>query len=201
MAVLDEPTERAALGRSWIWWLLAGILALAGGVWTFFNPVAGSLAVTFVTGGVFLALGVVETIAAIQMRGSQGFLWKLVVALATVLTGVLLLANPLAGMVALTIVVGAAFGAMGVAKIILSLRMRPRAGWGWMLASGLVSLALAIIIFADFPASAATILGILLAVELIQTGIALMFAGLALRRLNLAATQVRDRLADRLGGR
>jgi uncharacterized membrane protein HdeD (DUF308 family) len=201
MAVTDEPTERAALGRSWLWWVVAGILALAGGVWTFFNPVAGSLAVTLVTGGVFLALGVVEVIAAIQMRGSKGFLWKLLVALATVATGVLLLGNPLAGMVALTIVVGAAFGAMGVAKIILSFQMRPRDGWGWMLASGIVSLALAVIIFADFPRSAATILGILLAVELIQTGIALIFAGLALRRLNVAATAIKGRIADRLADR
>lgn len=201
MAAIDEPTERAALGRSWLWWLLAGIVSLAGGVWTFFNPVAGSLAVTFITGGVFLALGVVEVIAAIQMRGSKGFLWKLLVALATVVTGYLLLANPLAGMVALTLVVGAAFGAMGVAKIILALQMRPRDGWGWMLASGLVSLLLAVIIFADFPRSAATILGILLAVELIQTGIALIFAGLGLRRLNQAATAVRNRIADRLADR
>lgn len=201
MAGIDESTERSALGRSWPWWVLAGVLALAGGIWTFFNPVAGSLAVTLVTGGVFLALGVVEVIAAIQMRASQGFVWKLLVALATVATGVLLLANPLAGMVALTIVVGAAFGAMGIAKAVLAVRMRPRDGWGWMLASGIVSLLLAIIIFADFPRSAATILGILLAVELIQTGIALIFAGLGLRRLNSAATAIKGRIADRMADR
>ncbi len=195
MTELDEPAERRRLGSSWWLWLLAGILAFAGGVWTFFNPLPGSLAVTLVTGAAFLVLGVVELVAAIQIRGTRGFLWKLIFAILTIIAGWLLLANPLAGMVALTLVVGAAFGAMGVAKTVLGLQMRPRQGWGWMLASGLISLLLAIIIFADFPRSAATILGILLAVELVQTGIALMFAGLALRRLGLLANRVRDRLA------
>lgn len=174
------------IGKSWIWWVVGGAIALFGGFFAFLNPVAASLTVTIITGVAFLLLGVAQTIAAVRMRGSDGFIWKLLLGLLTAVTGFLLLDKPLAGMVTLTIVVGAMFAAMGIAKILLGLRMRGMRGWGWVILSGAISLLLAFFIFSDFPSSAAIILGILLAVELISTGVSLIFAGLAIRRLATA---------------
>ena len=182
MAMTDRSAD-GKLGRSWTWWVIAGLLAILGGIYAFFNPVAASLTVTVFAGLMFLVLGIVQIITAIQMREHGGFVWQLLLGILTALTGVLLLTNPLAGMVALSVVVGAAFFGIGVAKVLLGLKIRPRDGWGWVVLSGAISLLLAALIFGDFPRSAITILGILLAVELLSTGFTFLFCGLAIRKL------------------
>lgn len=183
MAISDIRSGRDVIGRSWLWWVVGGVVSILGGIYAFANPVVASFSVVILAGAFFLVLGVLEVIAAIQMRGHDGFWWKLLLGLATAAVGVFLLAKPFPGMVALTLAVAAGFGAMGLAKLLFAFRMRPRRGWGWMLLSGLVSLILVAMILSDFPASAVTILGVLLAVELLFNGIALLFAGLELRRL------------------
>lgn len=185
MAISDTIPQAGErhLGKSWMWWVLAGLLSLFGGIYAFLNPVAASLTVTLFAAIIFLVLGVIEIVTAIQMRAHGGFLWKLALGILTALTGFVLFRNPLAGTVALTILVGAMFFGMGVAKVLLGLRIRPRQGWGWVVLSGALSLLLALLIFGDFPRSAVTILGILLAVELLSTGFSFLFCGLALRKL------------------
>lgn len=175
------------LGSTWVWWVVGGMLSILGGVYAFLNPVAASLTVIVFVGIMFLVLGIIEVITAIQMRAHGGFLWQLALGIVTVLAGFILLQNPLAGKVALTLLVGVMFGGMGIAKILVALKVRPRDGWGWLALSGILSLLLAALIFGDFPRSAATILGILLAVELLSTGFTFLLSGLALRKLARAA--------------
>jgi uncharacterized membrane protein HdeD (DUF308 family) len=62
-----------------------------------------------------------------------------------------------------------------------SFSFRPLSGWGWVLFSGIVSLILGVMILADLPWSAATILGILLAIELLSNGVFLLFIAFGLR--------------------
>jgi uncharacterized membrane protein HdeD (DUF308 family) len=50
------------------------------------------------------------------------------------------------------------------------------------LLSGLVSLALGVMVFTNFPQSAAVVLGVLLAIELIATGITLVSFAFLLRK-------------------
>jgi uncharacterized membrane protein HdeD (DUF308 family) len=56
-------------------------------------------------------------------------------------------------------------------------------GWGWGVASGILSIILGIMIIAGFPWSAATILGILLAIELLSNGVFLLLLAFGLRRV------------------
>jgi uncharacterized membrane protein HdeD (DUF308 family) len=78
-------------------------------------------------------------------------------------------------------VAGIFFLATGVTKIFLSFGLRGT-GYLWVvLLSGIVSVVLGIMVLSNFPYSAATILGILLAVELISTGIANIALALRLR--------------------
>lgn len=182
MATMDTHAD-GGLGRSWSWWVIAGALSVLGGVYAMFNPVAASLTVIVFAGLMFIVLGVVEMITAIQMRAHGGFLWQLALGLLTAIAGYMLLQNPLAGKVALTLVVGAMFAGIGIAKLLVALTIRPREGWGAIALSGVISLLLAVLIFSDFPQSAATILGILLAVELLSTGFTFLFTGLEIRKL------------------
>jgi uncharacterized membrane protein HdeD (DUF308 family) len=61
--------------------------------------------------------------------------------------------------------------------------LRPISGWGFAVLSGVISLLLGIMIIADYPWSATTILGILLAVELLSNGIFLLIVAFGLRKV------------------
>jgi uncharacterized membrane protein HdeD (DUF308 family) len=62
----------------------------------------------------------------------------------------------------------------GVSKIIVSFRYRSAAGWKWMLASGMLSLILGLLIWNQWPVSGTRAVGVLVGVNLLGTGLALI---------------------------
>jgi uncharacterized membrane protein HdeD (DUF308 family) len=74
------------------------------------------------------------------------------------------------------------FVATGIAKVIFAFRIRGSGYFMLTLLSGLVSLALGVMVFTNFPQSAAVVLGVLLAIELIATGITLVSFAFLLRK-------------------
>jgi uncharacterized membrane protein HdeD (DUF308 family) len=74
------------------------------------------------------------------------------------------------------------FLVLGAVKIMYAFSLRPVPGWVFAVLSGVISVLLGIIIIADYPWSAAAVLGILLAVELLSNGIFLLAVALGLRK-------------------
>jgi uncharacterized membrane protein HdeD (DUF308 family) len=180
---MTMTVHEEGLRKSWIWMGLFGLISLVGGIFALVNPFAATLAATLMAGWVFAILGVLQIIQAFQVQGWGGFIWALLFGILTLVVGGSLIFNPLAGMISLTLLVAVLFLATGVVKIMYAISLRPVTGWGWVLVSGIVSAVLGIMILADFPASAASILGILLGVELISNGVLFLFIAMGLRNL------------------
>jgi uncharacterized membrane protein HdeD (DUF308 family) len=53
--------------------------------------------------------------------------------------------------------------------------------WGWILVSGIVDLVIAGLVFAGLPASAAWAIGLLVGIDLVFAGVALIMVALAAR--------------------
>lgn len=177
-----QVTEQK-LKTSWGWMAVFAVISLIGGVLALLNPFAATLAATVMAGWVFAVLGVLQIVHSFRVTGWGGFLWSLLFGVLTLLVGISLIFNPLAGMVSLTLLVALLFLVMGVVKVMYAFSLRPVAGWGWVLASGLLSLVLGVMILANFPWSAVSVLGILLGVELVSNGVLFLFVALGLRKL------------------
>jgi uncharacterized membrane protein HdeD (DUF308 family) len=95
--------------------------------------------------------------------------------------GIVLLVAPLQGALALTIVLAVFLLVEGVFKIITAFRVRDHRGWGWLLASGIVSVILGLLIWAQWPASGLWVIGLLVAIQLLFTGWSLVMLALAAR--------------------
>jgi uncharacterized membrane protein HdeD (DUF308 family) len=167
--------------RNWILWLLIGIITILGGVFALFNPFAATLAATTLAAWVFIIAGALQLVGVFQTEGWGARIWGLILALAFIWLGISILGNPLAGMMSLTIVAGIMFIATGIAKIIFAFRIRGSGYFIWAILSGIVSLILGFMVFTNFPYSAAVVLGVLLAVELISSGITLVTFALLLK--------------------
>ena len=97
----------------------------------------------------------------------------------TVLCGLAMFAQPVAGMFTITAVLIAYFLVDGVFVIFAGLRGKPAPGWGWMTVSGIASVVLAILLWRQWPASGAVALGLLMGIRLIFTGWSIAMLGMA----------------------
>jgi uncharacterized membrane protein HdeD (DUF308 family) len=129
-------------------------------------------------------------ITTFRMRQAPGFGWSLVSAILGIAVGIVLLVWPLRGVLSLTLILIVFFVIEGVASIMFALEhKRELSGrWGWMLASGVIDLILAAIIFAGLPGTAAWALGLLV-------GINMLFGGSALIAMALYAREIDPRSA------
>jgi uncharacterized membrane protein HdeD (DUF308 family) len=167
--------------NNWVLLLIAGIIALLGGILALFNPLAATLTAVMLTGWVLLIVGVIEIVGVFSATGWGARLLSLVLGVLTVLLGLYILGNPIISAVVLTWIVGIFFLATGATKVILSFGLRGT-GYFWaVMLSGIVSIVLGVMVLSNFPYSSASILGILLAVELISTGVANIALSLRLR--------------------
>jgi uncharacterized membrane protein HdeD (DUF308 family) len=146
-------------------------------------PPIATLAVTVLIGWLFLVSGIIGLITTFWLRHAPGFWWSLLSAVLGIVVGVMLLASPLTGAFSLTLLLVAFFVVEGIASIMFALdHKRELSGqWGWMLASGIIDLALAIMIFAGLPSTAAWAIGLLVGINMIFGGSALIAMALHAR--------------------
>jgi uncharacterized membrane protein HdeD (DUF308 family) len=147
-------------------------------------PPIATLAVTILFGWLFLVSGIVGLVTSFWMRHAPGFWWSLLSAVLGIVVGGMLLGSPLTGAFSLTLVLIAFFLIEGAVSIMFALdHKRELSGqWGWMLMSGIVDLALAIMIFAGLPSTAVWAVGLLVGVNMIFGGIALIAMALHARK-------------------
>jgi uncharacterized membrane protein HdeD (DUF308 family) len=165
---------------SWGWFVALGIaLIVLGGV-----CIVGDMAATRVSILVFgwlLIIGaVLAFIQAFQVRAWSGFLLFFLSALLRGVAGYLLVRYPLEGEYGLTLllasffIVGGAFRAVGASAL-----QFPQ--WGWAVLSGIVSVALGVLLLTHLPISSLWFIGMAIGVDLIFDGGWFIALGAALR--------------------
>lgn len=171
-----------------ILWIVMAVLAIAGGIYALVNPFAASVAATIIAGWMFLLSGAFELAAGVRAEGTGVKIWTVLLGALAMFVGITILGHPLKGMIALTSLVAILFLAGGISKLILAFSMEERQFFWVVVLSGVASLALGIIILANWPVSAATSLGILLGIELISNGIAALVLALSRDAQEVAET-------------
>ena len=165
----------------WQIFLTQGVIMVILGVLAVVWPRISTIAVDVYVGWLFLLSGVVGLASMFLAQNVQAFLWSLLTAALSLFVGVLLLWHPTEGAVSLTLVLIALFIVEGIIQIAASLSYRdvlPNS-WGWMLASGVVDLILAALIIRGWPSTASWALGLIVGVNLISTGLAVIMVALA----------------------
>ena len=167
------------LHASWGWFVALGIAFIVLGAACILGEMAATLITVVVLGWLLLISGIVALVHAFQTRSWSGFLLYLLSALLRLVTGFLLIRFPLGGALGITVllallfIVGGSFRAIGAAKLRF-----PR--WGWAAASGIISVALGIMLLVQFPLSSLWFIGLAVGVDLIFEGTSLVALGSAL---------------------
>ncbi len=187
-----DPLGRAVLAAlHWHWplYLIEGIILMVLGAAAVIVPPIATLAVTIFLGWLLLLSGILGLFTTFWTRGVPGFWWSLISAILAIVVGVMLIGWPIRGAFSLTFLLIFFFILEGIVSVMFALEHRKElpGAWGWMLASGIVDLALATIILTGLPETAAWAIGLLVGINLTFGGIALVVMALQARRIEPSA--------------
>jgi uncharacterized membrane protein HdeD (DUF308 family) len=166
------------------WFVVEGVLLIVLGVLAAALPGLAGVAGALVFGWVLIMAGLFGLAATFGARHHAHQVLGVVSALVALAAGVLIVWSPLVGAVTLALFIAAYLLIDGTALIGLGMDQRKRAarGWPWLIVSGVLDFALGLIILALGARADATLLGFLIALDLIVAGIALAAIGLHARR-------------------
>jgi uncharacterized membrane protein HdeD (DUF308 family) len=176
----------APLRSKWGWIVALGVVYLIAGVIALGSVVMATIAAVWVVGIMMIIAGVFEVIHSFQIKTWGRFLFWLLLGVLYVIAGFIAFRDALSFAIWLTLLLGAALVASGIVRIFLGFSMRGGTPWGWVVASGAVTLLLGIIILVQWPYSGLYALGVILGVDLIIAGASWIGLGLGLRNAPVA---------------
>ena len=186
MTASDIRFDPDTLRKYSTWFTIYGVVIALMGMLAIAMPYIATFATSIFIGWVLVASAVFGLYADFKAgRDAPGFWWNLITALLYLAAGILLLANPITGALSLTIVLMAYLLAGGVAKIVLGFQHKkdiPNA-WFWILFSGLVDIVLAFLIFQGLPGTAFWAIGLLVGINLLMMGVALVVTALSCKKM------------------
>jgi uncharacterized membrane protein HdeD (DUF308 family) len=190
------PTQVAkTIHDHWALFLAEGAVLVLLGIMAVTIPSISSENFTGAMGWIFLVSGAVGLGAAYWARQAPGFWWSLVSALLALFVGIVLVANraynlyggmmgwPFENVGPLRTILVLFFLVEGLVSIMFAFEHRHHLSGRWlgMLASGAVDIVLAVIIIFDLPGSSAWTMGLLVCINMILGGVALIAMGLHAR--------------------
>jgi uncharacterized membrane protein HdeD (DUF308 family) len=174
----DAPEELKRVRR---WLTIAGVLSLLGGVVAIVLPNVASVATAIFIGWLLVFAAAVDVVDAFSTREGRRIALRLLMAVLTFIAGAYLLIAPLDGTFTLTVVLVIWFVAIGVARIVIGISGRGTPGAGLLVLSGLLSLALGLLIALELPSSADWAIGLIVGIDLVFWGVQMIAAAQALR--------------------
>jgi uncharacterized membrane protein HdeD (DUF308 family) len=165
------------------WWvsLILGLLLIAGGIYLVLHVVAASIVTSIFFGAILLVGGIFQVIHALWAPEWRSRLLSIVIGLLFAGAGALLMLNPLAASLGLTIGLAVLFIAGGVLRLFLAHRLWQRIGWLLVL-SGLIGIATGVVIILGWPWSGLVVPGLLFGIDMMFHGAWWLALALVLRR-------------------
>lgn len=174
----------AVSGRSHLahtgWLLFLGLLLIVlGAIAIAVTPFYTGWFVIQLLSFLLLAGGVVHVIGAFTSLRWRGFFLSLLGGILYIVLGMMCLRHPGLAMESITLLIAMLLMVVGLTRILTSIALRFEE-WGWTVVSGLISLVLGAMIWAQWPWSGLWVLGTFVGIEMILAGWSLVMLRWAL---------------------
>jgi uncharacterized membrane protein HdeD (DUF308 family) len=173
------------------WSIALSALLIVAGILAIILPQASGIAVTVLVSWLLVFCGAALMAYAWHAHRGSGLFWGILLGLIYFAAGGWLLLHPMAGLKSLTLVLAAYLLLESILEFILAFQLRPLSGSGWLVMDGIVTLILAIMIAWTWPGSSPWVIGTLV-------GISMLFSGVARLTISLAARHVANSFREEL---
>lgn len=154
-----------------------GVLLAVLGILAIMSPVFTGLSLTFMVGVLLFASGIFEIIFALKEDTLGKGVLKFIFGGLSIAAGIALFASPPEGMAFLTIVLIVYFFASAILGIVISLKLKPEEGWGWIMFNALITILFGILVIADWPVSGVWLLGFYVGLKIMMHGFLFIMLG------------------------
>jgi uncharacterized membrane protein HdeD (DUF308 family) len=166
----DVNASLSAARKEWGWFLALGIVLMALGIAAIIYQSASTTASVVALGAILMVAGIFQLFAAFQARGAGHVLLYLLLGVLDLVIGFVLLEDPTAGALAVTLVLSVYLMFSGIFRIIYALWIQfPY--YGWAALAGLLSFVLGIMLLSHWPVASFWFLGFAVGVNLILLGV------------------------------
>jgi uncharacterized membrane protein HdeD (DUF308 family) len=191
-----NPTSLGTIAKKSVGWSIGlSVLMILAGILAIVVPPAAGIAVVLVVAWLLIFSGAFHLVFAWHTRTTGGFVWELLLGILYAFVGVYTLIHPVAGLASLTLLLAIYLFVEAVLEVVLSFRLRPMAGANWLLVDGIVTLILAILIWRTWPSSTEWVIGTLVGISMIFSGVSRLVLSMAARRGLAVLTGTRSKAA------
>ena len=181
-------TTIAGIARKAAGWSIAiSALLIVAGILAILMPLEAGIAVNIFVAWMLIFAAGLHFVFAWVTRGSGGVLLKILLGILYLVTAVYLLDHPARGLRTLTLALAFYLVIEGVLEIILFFQHRKSGGAGWYLVDGIVTLILGLLVWKTWPSSAEWVIGTLVGISLMFSGISRLMFSIFLRKALPAA--------------
>ena len=174
MTIASAPDSDAGSGRGWF--IALGVVLVILGLVALWNVIDASLVTTIIIGWVLVIAGIATFIGAFTTELGLGWrILQLVLGILYVIVGFDLIADPLGGAIAVTVVIGAMLIADGVVRIVGAFMDRARNSV-WMIVLAVINILFGLWVWTNIPVSG-IVIGVFVGVQLLVAGMAWIIAG------------------------
>ena len=167
--------------RGWV--IFAGIVLLVLGIAAVVYDATATIVSVILLGWLLAIAGVVQIVHAFQVRTWSGFFLYLLDGILRATVGTLLLLYPGSGALTITFILSFYFIVAGIFRAIAATVLK-FPSWGWAVVSGVVSVALGVMLIMQLPTSGNWFVGFAVGVDLIVSGWALLMFASGIKQLS-----------------
>jgi uncharacterized membrane protein HdeD (DUF308 family) len=175
-------TVTRKIRQSATWSIVFSVLMMISGVLAIIIPSVAGLTVTVVFGWLLVFAGVLHLGFAWRGDRATTIIGEIALAVLCAAIGVYLLTRPVAGLASLTLAIAIYLVVKGLVEGAIAFKLRPLPGSGWLLFDGVLTVVIAAMIAAAWPASSTWAVGVLVGVALFSSGLAHLMVSVAVRR-------------------
>jgi uncharacterized membrane protein HdeD (DUF308 family) len=152
--------------------LFFGIAMIVLGIVAIVASILFTIGTVMLFGGILVAAGIAESIHTFRARHRKQVFLHLLSAIVYLVAGGLILCNPIAGAMSLTLILSAFLCGMGIIRCAFGISHRKETQWGWFLFGGMIDIALGVLIVLGWPVISLWVIGLFVGIEMITYGAA-----------------------------
>jgi uncharacterized membrane protein HdeD (DUF308 family) len=170
------------------WSIALGILMILAGIVAIGAPLIAGVVIVYVVAWTAIFNGGFQLVYAFRAHTGGRMILEILLGLLYIVAGVFILMHPAGGLLALTLIIACFLLVYGVFALVLAFQMRPASGWGWILFDAIVTILLGALIWAHWPINSEWVVGTLVGISFIVSGVSRLMLSMAVRRVAGRAT-------------
>lgn len=173
--------------RTSTWSIVLGILMILAGMLAIADSAFAGVLIVYVVAWSAIFNGVAQVIYGFRAHSGGRVILEIILGLLYIVAGIYILMHPLRGLLALTLVIACFLVVYGVFALVLAFQLRPLSGWGWVLLDAIVTILLGVLIWRHWPINSEWVIGTLVGISLIISGVSRLGFSMAVRKVTTRA--------------